>query len=85
MPTFYFHLCDGTDVLLDPDGRDLDASLIPGAALAEARAMIAADVLDGHVHLDQQIEVRNAAGKMVHRLCFEDAVRVTHEAVRNPS
>lgn len=77
MATFYFHLCDGTDVLLDADGRDLDPGSIPRVALAEARAMIAADVLDGHARLDQQIEVRDAAGTVVHRLSFEDAVVVT--------
>ena len=82
MGRYYFHLCDGTDVLLDPDGRDLEEGSISTAALAEARAMIAADVLEGNVRLDQQIEVRDASGTIVHRLPFEDAVVVTHLAVR---
>jgi hypothetical protein len=82
MATYYFHLCDGIDVLLDPDGRELDRRSVEAAALAEARAIIAADVRGGHVHLDQQIEVRDAGGDIVHRLTFEDAVTVTHLAVR---
>jgi len=80
--TYYFHLCDGIDVLLDPDGRELDPQSVEAAALAEARAIIAADVQGGHIHLDQQIEVRDCAGELVHRIAFEDAVKVTHLAVR---
>jgi hypothetical protein len=75
---FYFHLCDGTDVLLDPDGRELASEMIPAAALAEARAIIAADARDGHIRLDHDIQVRDAAGDTVHSIAFEDAVRVTH-------
>ncbi len=82
MARYYFHLRDGTDVLLDPDGRELAEGAIIGAALAEARAMIAADVLQGHVRLDQQIEVLDSAGALIHQLPFEDAVIVTHLAVR---
>lgn len=83
MAVYFFHLCDGADVLLDPDGRELDGGSIAAAALAEARAIIAADVRGGQIRLDQEIEVQDAAGNVVHRLAFEDAVRVTHLAVRN--
>ena len=82
MGRYYFHLRDGADVLLDPDGRELAEGAITAAALAEARAMIAADVLEGHVRLDQQIEVLDSEGAVVHRLPFEDAVTVTHLAIR---
>jgi hypothetical protein len=82
MPIYDFHLCDGADVLLDPEGRELDPPSVPRAAVAEARAMIAADALQGHIRLDQQIEVRDGAGEIVHRIAFEDAVTVTHLAVR---
>lgn len=82
MTTYYFHLCDGADVLLDPDGRELESNSLGAAALTEARAIIAADARTGHIFLDQTIEVHDAAGKIVHRVAFEDAVRVTHEAIR---
>lgn len=81
MATYYFHLCDGADVLLDPDGRELESSSLAAAALAEARAIIAADASSGHIYLDQNIEVHDGSGKIVHRIRFEDAVQVTHEAV----
>lgn len=82
MARYYFHLRDGEDVLLDPDGRELDEGAIIAAALAEARAMIAADVLQGHIRLDQQIDVLDAAGAVIHQLPFEDAIVVTHLAIR---
>jgi len=81
MAIYYFHLLDGVDVLLDPDGRELDPDSIVRAALNEARAMIAADAHSGHIRLDQQIEVQDAAGETIHRVNFEDAVKVTHLAV----
>ena len=76
MATYYFHLLNDVDVLLDPEGRELDGDKIASAALAEARAIIAADVRDGRVDLDHGIEVQDSSGKMVHRISFEDAVRV---------
>jgi uncharacterized protein DUF6894 len=79
MAIYYFHLCDGTDVLLDPEGRELDRSALAGAALAEARAIVAADAETGHIDFDQHIEVRDAAGAVVHRIAFAEAVRVTSE------
>lgn len=83
MARYYFHLCDGTDVLLDDEGRELAPEDIVAAALAEARAMVAADAAGGHIYLDQKIEVRDIDGTIVHSLCFEDAVKVTHEALRD--
>ncbi len=83
MATYFFHLCDGTDVLLDAEGRELQGGAIPAAAVAEARAIIAADAIAGHIRLDQNIEVHDAAGAVVHRVAFEDVVHVTHEALRS--
>jgi hypothetical protein len=82
MAVYFFHLCDGVDVLLDAEGRELESTSLPAAALAEARAIVAADAAAGHIFLDQNIEVHDAAGTIVHRLRFEDAVSVTHEAIR---
>lgn len=83
MAIYYFHLCDGVDVLLDPEGREVADDAIEEAALAEARAIIAADVRGGHIRLDQLIEVQDVAGKVMCRVHFEDAVTVTHLAVRD--
>jgi hypothetical protein len=74
---YYFHLSDGHEALIDPEGRDVeDAAELPGLALTEARAMISQDALGGRIMLDQYIQVRNAAGKLVHQLSFHDAVTI---------
>jgi hypothetical protein len=75
---YFFHLRDGSDLLLDPDGRELDSrSDVERHALVEARALISAEALTGTIRLDQRIEVEDAAGHLVHRLDFGDAVRIS--------
>jgi len=74
---YYFHLRDGTDVLLDPDGRSLPSlSAVAGAALFEARAIISADAKAGKLRLNQSIEVEDKRGQTVCRVAFKDAVLV---------
>ena len=85
MALFYFHLRDREDVLLDPEGRELaDAEAIAQAALREARAIISDDALAGRIRLDQQIEVHDAAGRIVHRLPFADAVEIVPSCPEGP-
>ena len=77
MQTYYFHLRDGTDVLLDPDGRLLPSlAAVAGAALFEARSIISADAKSGKISLGQSIDVENEAGKLVHTIAFTDAVQI---------
>jgi hypothetical protein len=82
MATYYFHLRDGEDVLLDPDGRELpDITAVVARALAEARAIIAADAVEGAIRLDHRIDVQDHRGAIVHSLQFADAVLVTRRSV----
>jgi len=79
--TYYFHLRDGTDVLLDPDGRvlpNLDA--VVGTALNEARAIISADARGGSISLRHRIDVEDELGAVVHSINFEDAVKIDRVA-----
>jgi hypothetical protein len=76
MTLYFFHLRDGGDLLLDPDGRELDSSKVAGDALMEARALISAEALTGSIKLDQRIEVEDEVGHVVHRLNFWDAVHI---------
>jgi hypothetical protein len=78
MTLYFFHLRNHADLLLDPEGRYLDEGNIAAAALSEARAIIAADVRSGDVDLDQNIEVENSAGAVVHRISFDDAIKIHH-------
>ena len=78
MALYYFHLSDGHQALIDPEGREVeDPSLIAPLALREARAMISQDALGGRINLGQYIEVRGADGKLVCQLAFRDAVTIS--------
>jgi len=75
--TYYFHLRDGTDVLLDPDGRALPSlAAAAGVALLEARAIISAEAKGGQISLDQSIDVEDEAGQVVHSLAFTEAIQI---------
>jgi len=75
---YYFHLCDGHDTLIDPDGREVvDVATLSDIAIKEARAMISQDALGGRITLNQFIEVRDEAGKLIHQTAFRDAVSVS--------
>jgi len=74
---YFFHLCDGHEVVIDPEGREIeDQSQIGEVALKEARAIVSQDALAGRIKLEQRIDVRNEAGKLVHQLSFHDAVTI---------
>ena len=76
LKTYFFHLMDGSDVLLDPEGRvpSIEAVAAAAAALFEARSIICADVRLGKIALNQRIDVEDDKGCVVHSLKFEDAV-----------
>jgi len=76
MARYFFHIRDHVDRLLDPDGVEVpDPAALPALALREARALVAAEALDGVINLAQYIEVEDADGKAVHQLGFSDAVK----------
>lgn len=77
MPVYFFHLRDGHDTLLDPDGRDLNgADAVARAALAEARALISDEARLGRIRLDQRIDVEDLDGRVVHSQPFDGAVEI---------
>lgn len=81
MPRYFFHLRDGVDRLLDPDGRDLPSlEAVEAVTLDEARGVISHDALEGRIKLTYRIDVEDAEGHQVHRLEFEDAVDVIRRA-----
>lgn len=77
MPLYFFHLRDGVDVLIDPEGRELDdMDAIARITLRDAREMIAEDAKQGQIRLDLRIDVEDASGAVVHNLHFVDAVAI---------
>jgi hypothetical protein len=70
-------LRDGEDVLLDPDGRKLPSlQAVIAAALKEARSIIGAEAQLGTIRLNQNIEIEDEAGEIVHSLRLKDAVTI---------
>ena len=77
MAHYFFHLRNGAETLLDGEGRDLDGdAAIAAAALREARAIISHEILGGFADLDQNIDVQDEAGAVVHSLAFTDAIDI---------
>lgn len=80
MPRFFFHLCDGTGLVVDEEGQELPTLEAARArALTEARHIMADDMRGGHLNLASFIEVQNAAGDYLFTLTFEDAFEVNRE------
>jgi hypothetical protein len=78
MSLYFFHLRDGQDLLLDPEGTELpDLHAIFRMALASARSILSAEVLEGRLPLDMHLDVENESGEIVHRLQFGDAIEIT--------
>jgi hypothetical protein len=74
---YFFHLLDGSDLLLDPEGRNVARpETIAGIALDEARSLISHEAREGRIDLDQRIEVRDAHGSLIHTVEFADAVQI---------
>ena len=76
MPRYFFHLRDGTDTILDPEGLEMPAEAINGAALLQARDCIAGDVKSGRLDLHCHIDVHAEDGELEHSLSFADAVEM---------
>jgi hypothetical protein len=73
--TYFFHLRDGEDVLLDPDGRAFPSmEALIAATLYEARDVIANDAKSGKIKFSQHLDIEDDQGKIVHRLSLRDAV-----------
>lgn len=81
MTRFYFHMRDGTDELLDPDGiRCQDMEGVRRSALEAALDVMGGDLRKGIVDLRYRIDVEDQSGEVVHTLPFGQAVRIVdHE------
>jgi len=81
MARYFFHLRDGSDVLLDPDGVEFGTlDLMRAAVLHNARSVMAEDVGHGVLDLRFHIEVEDESGSIVYRLPFKHAVSIIPEA-----
>ena len=76
MPLYFFHLRDGSDILLDPEGAEMAQADIAAKALWQARDCMAGDLKGGCVDLRYHIDVHDESGARVHSSPFADAVQI---------
>jgi uncharacterized protein YxjI len=81
MARYFFHLRDGTDELLDPEGVEL-ATLdeVKVAALEAARDTLSHEIKCGVLNLKPRLEVEDASGTVVHVLKLTDAFEVIEQS-----
>lgn len=81
MPRFFLHLRDGTDEVLDEDGREIaDIETLRGIVLAEARHILGSDLQKGGViDLRYRIDAEEPGGNIAYSLPFKHAVNVISE------
>ena len=83
MAHYYFHLRDGENVLLDPEGCSLpDPAAAAGRAMAAARSLLSADALEGRLDLDMRIDVADEAGAWSTASPSADAIEIRPRAAR---
>ena len=80
MPRYFMHLVDSIDVTLDPEGVEMPAEAIVGAALLQARDCMAHDVKSGQLDFHYRIDVHDENGELVHSLPFRDALVIVGQA-----
>ena len=77
MARYFFHLRDGSDQLLDPEGVELpDLSAVEKRALVAARDMLSDEMKAGTLDLRYRIEVEDAEGNLLHSLPLEEAFTI---------
>jgi hypothetical protein len=86
MARYFFHLRDGIDHVLDPDGCELpDLQAIKRVAMRSARDTLSNELRDnGHLDLRYRIDVEDADGQLVYSLPLEDAFKITPAARTAP-
>ena len=77
MAHYFMHLRNGTDDLLDPDGRAfLNLATLHDAVLFTARDLMMGDVQNGVLDLRYRIDAEDERGAIVHTLAFTDALGI---------
>jgi hypothetical protein len=77
MLRFFLHLRDGTDELLDPEGKEFpNLESMRSFVLASARDVMSSDMKAGVVDLRFRIDAEDAGGQVIYSLPFKHAVNI---------
>ncbi len=81
MARYFMPLRDGTEQLLDPEGREVPSiDALRKAVLVSARDLMTGDVREGVIDLRFRIDVEDESGDIVYTLPFKHAVNIIPEA-----
>ncbi len=85
MPTFYFHVCDGSTFAEADEGIELaDVEAARRQAVLGLRDILAGDVCRGEMNLAAFVEVEDENRQLLFTVTVEDAVQVKNEAGTRP-
>jgi hypothetical protein len=78
VPRYYIHLRDGTDELLDEEGREFEhMEALRKAVVEGARDIMANEIKSrGLMDLRYRIDAENSEGEIVYSLAFRHAVSI---------
>ncbi|HWH21897.1 MAG TPA: hypothetical protein VNT25_01210 [Allosphingosinicella sp.] len=78
MALYFFHLRDGVDVALDPDGIELPSlDAARKKALEAARDSLSHDIKAGRMDVGLRIDVENGDGRVLHSQPFREAFEIS--------
>ena len=76
MPHFFLHIRSGDGLILDEEGLDLPIEAARREAIRGARGIMAAELAEGVLRLDQAIVIQDELGRTIDRIDFEDAIEI---------
>lgn len=81
MARYFLHLRDGTDELLDPEGREFaDMEALRTAVLIAVRDLICGDLRGGLLDLRFRVDAENESGDIVYSLPFKHGFSIIPES-----
>jgi len=78
MPRYFLHIRSGQGDIEDSEGLVLaDLEAARREAVVGARSIICEDVMNGHLHLDERIDVENERRELLLSVHFRDVVQIS--------
>lgn len=77
MPRYFLHIRGGREDFEDSEGLVLpDLEAARHQAVAGARSILCEEVMNGHLHLDERIDIEDEARELLLSVHFRDVVQI---------
>ena len=78
MPRYFLHIRSSHGDIEDSEGLVLaDLEAAQREAVAAARAILCEEVMIGHLHLDERIDIENERGELLLSVHFRDVIQIS--------